>query len=210
MKKIIVGLVLASCAAISGQAQTDHQWQKGKHHHRHEQMFSKLDLSSGQKDQLKTSNMDFRKQMQDLKKQGNITVKEWRSRREELMKAHRQQLESILTDSQKQQLKQLKEKRGEDHGGAFHQRSEKSMMQMKERLGLTDAQTSQLKDLHKDMSAKFEELRNNNSLTREEKKQQMMALRDQQQEKMKTILTEEQMKKMKEARESRHDKQSAR
>jgi hypothetical protein len=58
------------------------------------------------------------------------------------------------------------------------------------------------------MDEKMKSIRDDKSLTEEQKKEKSKELRMQQKESMKSILTEEQMKKMKESRKHRSDKKS--
>ena len=109
MKKIILaGLVMSMAVAV--------QAQDGKHR-RHEGMkhrtdaIHKLNLSEEQKAKFKTQHEDFRKKMEELKKNENITVKEWKSKMEGLRKDHKEKIQGILTGEQKAQLEKMKAER---------------------------------------------------------------------------------------------------
>ena len=203
MKKLIVSVILSAISFAAIQAQETTEFRKGKRHH-HEMALQKLNLSKDQKAQFKTLNEGFHKEMQDLKKQDNITVKEWKSRKEKLRNDHKKSIEGLLTQDQKEQLKKMKE----DHKGQMAARGEKRMDMMKEKLALTDEQSAKMKELHSGLSEKMKGIRENKSLEPEQKKEQIQELMKQNKEKMKSILTEDQLKKLKEGKEKRfHRKQ---
>jgi Spy/CpxP family protein refolding chaperone len=169
--------------------------------HRHQGFdMQKLNLTEDQKTKVKALNDDFKKQMQDLKKQDNITVKESRTRMESLRKEHRAKTENILTAEQKAQLKTMKTDRKAEVGERGKDRLEK----MKAELSLTDQQVAKLKASHEAMGVKTKAIRENASLTDDAKKDQMKEVFKKQKEDMKSILTEEQLKKMEENRKNHH------
>src|SRR5262245_27187253 len=112
MKKIIVcTFVLA--VAIQGIMAQDVPDQKREtfRGRQHKEAFQQLNLSEDQKAKFKSLNDDFRQQMQDLRKNDNITVKEWRAKMEALHKDHRTKMSSILTADQKAQLEKSRTER---------------------------------------------------------------------------------------------------
>jgi Spy/CpxP family protein refolding chaperone len=66
---------------------------------------------------------------------------------------------------------------------------------MKEELGLSKKQASQLKEINAEFAPKIKALRSDSTAGRKEKRQQVMQLMQQREEKIKTILTPEQMDK---------------
>ena len=74
---------------------------------------------------------------------------------------------------------------------------------MKTQLGLTDEQSAKMDNSRKEIGAKMKAIRENKSLSEEKKRAEMKELMKQQQESMKSILTEEQLKKMKEGKKHR-------
>jgi Spy/CpxP family protein refolding chaperone len=233
MKKIIVGLALVVGSFVGAQAQENHDSQKqdgGMHRHRHGMNMEKLNLSDAQKAKFKSMNEDFRNQMQDLKKQDNITVKEWRTRKEDLMKSHHEAMMALLTPDQKDKMKDMRNghpgtfgknddkddradrggrgDRGghenmEDRGG----RGDRSDM-MKTRLGLTDKQAEQMQDVRKDMGAQFRDIKENKSLSEDQKEKALKDLKEKREDRIKSILTDEQYKKFKEGHQQPEKKQT--
>jgi len=212
MKKIIISALVIVLAYGSVMAQ---EKTKTKNHHKDQygKMSENLNLSQEQKDQMKTINDEFRNQMQALKKNEGITVKEQKTRREELVKNHRERVQSILTQEQKVQFEKMKK---EHHDGAKGKtektkRSGKNygegrMEKMNERLNLSTEQSEKLKTLHSSVSEKIKNIRSNESLTQEQKKEQVKVLMEKQKGEMKSILSEEQLKKMEEMRSNRNKK----
>ena len=197
MKRILVSLLIVSLVSITAKAQKTPEFRKGRS--RHHEAFQKLNLSEDQKAKFKSMHEDFRKQMQDLKKQDNITVKEWKARKEKLHQDRKEKMQSLLTADQKAQLQKMRE----DRLSQRQAHTQKRMEIMKRRLTLTDEQSKKLTDLQSEMSGKVKTLRENNSLTQDQKKDQIRDLMKERKEKMKSILTNEQFKKLKELKRER-------
>jgi Spy/CpxP family protein refolding chaperone len=202
MKKIVVAIVAGAMATFSVQAQEIPERKRdgkgiherhGKMHHRPGGMeFQKLNLTDAQKEQMKVQRESFRKQMDELKKNENITVKEWKTRMENLRKEQKTKMESILTTEQKAQLEKMKT----EHK-ALHEVDAKARLEkMKIHLGLTDDQAAKIEKNRKEMAEKMKAIRENKSLGDEKKREEMKELMKKQKENMKSVLTEEQLKKM--------------
>jgi Spy/CpxP family protein refolding chaperone len=202
MKKIIAGLFVLALAIQGVKAQDvtpdKHHDFKGKQHH-HRDSYSQLNLTEDQKAKFKSLNEDFRKQMSDLKKNDNITVKDWKGKMESLRKDFRTNRQNLLTGEQKAQLDKMKEDRKTQRKAHDEARMDK----MKTRLGLSDDQVAKLKASRTEMASKMKALHENKSLSDEQRKTQAMELRKSQKESLKTILTDEQLKKL-------HEKQTRR
>ena len=88
-------------------AKTGNHEMKRKHHRGDE--FKNLNLSEEQKTKLKALHEENRKQMEELKKNDNITVKEWNSRKwKPNAKNKRRSFKAILTADQKAQISKIK------------------------------------------------------------------------------------------------------
>jgi Spy/CpxP family protein refolding chaperone len=74
--------------------------------------------------------------------------------------------------------------------------------EMMKELNLTKEQRGQMKEFHKSMKQKKEDINNDNTLTEAQKKDKMKELHKEQKEKMKAILTPEQKEKMKEQKKN--------
>ncbi|MDP9230788.1 MAG: hypothetical protein M3O67_08980 [Bacteroidota bacterium] len=202
MKKLLTSVAILFMAVAAVQAQ-DGQMHKGQRGHRGE-MMQKLNFSEEQKQKMKLYNEDFKKQMVELKKNDNISVKEYRSRMEALKKDHQTKVKSLLTNDQRDQIEKAKLERKAKHESFSKDRMEK----MKTELGLNNDQGKRLSELNKNTAEKFKSIRENEALSQEQKKEQMQALKQKQNEGLKSILTEEQLQKMKEMRKEHPGKRA--
>ncbi|MEO5682272.1 MAG: hypothetical protein ABIQ88_06500 [Chitinophagaceae bacterium] len=205
MKKTIVSMAIMIIAAISVNAQQPDQPTKQKHHqqsrhHERGMLAKKLNFSDQQKEQFKNINTDYHKKLMDLKKHDEITVKEYKSKMDDLRKEHRTQMQALLTPAQKDQVAAMKQRGMEMAKVNAGARAEK----MKIKLGLTDAQASQLKTIRTDMAAKMKSIHTDNALSQEQKRAQFKTLALQQKEQLKTILTADQLQQLEEMKKQRH------
>lgn len=213
MKKIILSVFVLSMA-VALQAQEiperkaerpqmqegrDHHMQKGGKHHGQNMDMQKLNLTEDQKAKFKSQRENIHKQMEELKKNDNITVKEYRSKMESIRKEHKASTENILTGEQKGQLEKMKAEGKAKAKTMGKERAEK----MKANLGLTDEQSAKMESNRKAMGKKMKAIRENKLLSDQQKKENMKELMKKQKENMKSVLTEEQLKKLKEMKHQR-------
>jgi Spy/CpxP family protein refolding chaperone len=209
MKKLIFSTaIIAMVLAVQAQEIPERKSEKPMMHqknrgHRpmHGMDMKQLNLTDAQKEQFKTQKESFRKQMEELKKNDNITVKEWRGKAEALRKQHKEQTQSILTKEQKSQLEKMKEEGKAKREALGKERAEK----MKTTLGLSDEQSAKMQTNRVKTGEKMKAIREDKSLSDDQKKENMKELHKEQKEFMKSVLTEEQLNKMKELR---HNKQN--
>lgn len=193
--------MLVLSQAVSAQAQKiperkgeKPQMMERKKHHQGMMEMQKLNLTEDQKTKFKSQQQSFHQQMEELKKNDNITVKEWKSKAENLRKENKANMDGILTNDQKVQLEKMK-----TEGKAKHDEMDKQRMEkMKTRLGLTGEQSAKMGANRKEMGEKMKAIRENKSLSDEQRKEQMKEMMKKQKENMKSILTEDQLKKLKE------------
>lgn len=207
MKKLILSAIVVLMAfAMHAQEIPERKGDKPVRHERktgHHKMgmdMQQLNLTNEQKKHLKQQRETFHSQMEELKKNDGITVKESRTRMESLRKAHMEKIKSILTTEQKAQMEKMRVEGKAKHEEMANRRGEK----MKSQLGLTDEQSAKMQNSRKEMADKMKAIRENKSITEENKKEQIKELMKAQKEQMKTILTKEQLKKMKETKREGH------
>jgi len=203
MKKVMLGVCMAALVVTTIQAQETRDREYGNHqmmnrHHRGE-AFKNLNLTQDQKVQFKSLNEEHRKQMAELRKNDNITVKEWNSKKDALQKDYREKIQTLLTPEQKTQL----EKEKLERKAKMDERSKARMDKMKTDLGLSDEQLVKLKSERAAMQEKMKAIREDKSLDDQAKKEQQRELMQKQKESMRSILTEEQLKKLGEQRQKR-------
>ncbi len=202
MKKIILSVfALSMFVAVKAQEIPERKserpplMERKRHHGMPGMDMKQLNLTEEQKAKFKTQKEEFRKKMEELKKNDGITVKEWKSKAEALRKEHKAGMDKILTSDQKAQLEKMKVE-----GKAKREAMEKKHGEtMKTRLGLSDEQSAKMDANRKEIGEKMKAIRENKSLSDEQKKEQMKELHKKQKENMKSILTEEQLKKIKES-----------
>jgi len=205
MKKILTGLVLTMAFTFSAAAQnaapqtknkTSFNHTKGNHHHG---VSSQLNLTQDQKNQLKANREAYKKQLDELNKNENITVKEFRDKKYALKKEQKQKFMALLTPEQKTKLQQLKQQKEQDRQA----KADMKLSKMKTKLGLTDDQVAQIKDQRKTMHDKLKAIKENDNLSRTEKKEQLEALKTESKDSFKKILTPDQLNKMEEMKKAR-------
>ena len=207
MKKVTAGVVLMMFLAFGASAQEKqkghHGGYKAKHHRQH--ITKDLNLSEDQKQKMKAAKETYRKQMSELNKNENITVKEMRDRKASLGKEHKSAIDGIFTQEQKTKIQEQRNKSIEKRKEMHVKRTEK----MKKDLALTDDQSSKLKTMNESYKSKFESLRKDESVDRTAKKEQFKTLHQQQKEELKSVLTQEQIKKMDEMKKDRGGRRHA-
>ncbi len=202
MKKIILSALVVSMAlAVNAQQIPERKTDKPPMHHKMDRKkgdrmdMQKLNLTEDQKAQFKTQRESFHKQMETLKKNDNITVKEWNAKKDALQKENKAKMQSFLTADQKAQI----EKNKVEGKKKFEARAKERGEKMKTQLGLTDAQSVQLKKNRESTQQKMKVIKEDSKMSEEQKKEQIKELMKAQKESMKSVLTEDQLKKMKES-----------
>ena len=208
MKKIITSALVLALTIGAAQAQST-STEKGKDHRKEQRMdkFEGLNLTADQKAKLKSIREEQKKEMQALKANKSVTQEQ----RQALHKKYREQMESVLTADQKQQLAKMKEERKAsakkgDFNGSGRKGDFKRRGDFEKELGLTQEQKDKMAKIRTDYRSQFETVRNDNSLTKEQKKTKMHDLMKAQQEQMKTVLTKAQIEKMQSLKKDRSSK----
>lgn len=214
MKKIIVSmLALTLTMGAFAQDKTTTQ-KKGNSEWRQKgngDRMEKLNLTENQKQQMKSFNDDFKGKMQILKNDNSLSEDARKQKRMELMKAHRAQVETILTPEQKKQWQDEKKTggykamKGEDKmaGRAGKRGGRQGFDKMTKDLNLSNDQAVKLKKINEDFRASVEKTKSNNALTADQKKEQMKTLHQQHKQAIEATLTAEQRDKMKEQMKNR-------
>jgi len=196
MKKIIA-CMLAMIMIIAAQAQ-EKRVQEPRKDYRDKRMAEKIKLSDEQKQKAKALNDDYRKKMDELRIKDDILVKDWRNQMTELNKKHREDMSALLNNEQKAQIEKSKVERKKMADIDANARMEK----MKLRLDLNDDQMERIKKQRSETLEKMKVTRENRSQDMMKKGVEMKALIQKRKENMRSILNEEQMKKMQEMRKS--------
>jgi len=210
MKKIFISIVVIAMTALTTQAQEIPERkreafkpvEKAKMFDKKE--LANLNLTDEQKTKLKGMKRDLRQQMDELRKQDNLSVKDYRDKTETLRKDQQARFQSILTPDQKTEMEKYKDARnakGKEFG-------KKKQAKMKEELKLTDEQLARMTENRKATAEKIKAIRDNDTLKDEQKKEQIKEAMKAQKKNMKSFLTDEQLQKMKETRKQHKKKEN--
>lgn len=198
-------MMIASVTLVTVHAQ-EKEIPRERKEFRDKMMAERLKLTEEQQQRAKTLNENFRKQMTELRKKEDITVKEWRNQAMELNKKHREEMRNLLTNEQKDRMEKFKLERKQMTDIDADAKLEK----MKLRLDLNKEQFEQLKKQRAETMEKMRSIRENNAMDMMNKRAEIRALMERRRENMKSILTEDQMKKMQELRKPMHKKRRIR
>ncbi|MDP4284093.1 MAG: hypothetical protein Q8891_06690 [Bacteroidota bacterium] len=216
MKKYLIALSAFTLMAVATNAQSNDNAAKtppnqqngwkmhhGKHggmnmHKSHSMMMKDLNLTDAQKQQAKALNEGYRTKVQNLEKDQNITLKDYRAQKASLEKERKAKFQDILTADQKNKIAADRKKMSEKR----QMMAQKRMEKMKTNLSLTDEQVAKIQDQRKSMIDQSKAIRENSSLSNEQKKEQMMNLRKTSHDNMDKILTADQIKKRDELRDN--------
>src|SRR6187431_555736 len=195
MKKIIV-MMLSMVTIFVAQAQKEKNPEERGH--RDKMMAEKLKFSNEQKQKAKALNEDYRKKMDELRKKDDILIKDWRNQMMELNKKHKEDMSALLSKEQKAQMEKYKVERKKMAEIDAIARMEK----MKLRLDLSNDQMERIKKQRTESLEKMKVIRENRSQDMMRKRVEMKSIMQKRNENMRSILNEEQYKKMQEMRKS--------
>ncbi|MGG9971436.1 hypothetical protein ACQ33O_06550 [Ferruginibacter sp. SUN002] len=211
MKKILLSLlaVVTFVVAANAQKQGCDKKMKGGHKqhamHNNKGMMKDLNLTDAQKQQMKANKEAMKAKKMELSKNENLTVKEYRDKKEALKKEEKAQMMNLLTADQKAKMEQMKKDKKAEHDKKAAAKLEK----MKTDLALTDDQVAKIKADKAAFHAKKQAIKDNDNLTRSERKQQLDALKAQNKDSIKKHLTADQIKKMEASKKKKSDKKAA-
>jgi Spy/CpxP family protein refolding chaperone len=211
MKRILTGALALVLFAGAAQAQTKDT--ASFHHHRqgHGMMTKELNLSADQQAKLKSIHENQKKDMEALKSNQSLTADQLKQQRETLHKKYREQMQSVFTPAQKDQLKKLQaERKGKDgkkgQGKKDGKEFAKRGKDFQKELNLTQAQQDQLSSLRADAKSQVSSIRNDQSLSEDQKKEKIHSLMKDQNEKFKSVLTKDQIEKLQSLKKERQPK----
>ena len=187
--------MLAMVMIVAAQAQ-EKRVPEPRKDYRDKRMAEKIKLSDEQKQKAKALNEDYSKKMEELRKKDDILVKDWRNQMTELNKKLREEMSALLSKDQKAQIEKSKVERKRMAEIDANARMEK----MKLRLDLNDDQMARIKKQRSETLEKRKAIHENSSRDVMKKRVEMKTLIQKNKENMRSILTEEQLKKMKEIR----------
>jgi Spy/CpxP family protein refolding chaperone len=199
MKKIIAFTLFLAIAGLSASAQ-ERREMKGEKHGMHKMqgqkrdMMKDINLTDAQKAQLKADRELYKSKMEALRKDENITVKEMKARQKAIHDEQKAKMEALLTPEQKAKIAADRT----NMEASRRQMDGKRAGMMKEKLGLSNEQAERLKAHNQEVHSKIKSIQDNQNLTAEQKQEQIKAVKEASKTQRKSILTDEQLKKMEE------------
>lgn len=115
MKRILTGALALMLFAGLAQAQAKQDTSGHNHKTNQEMMMKQLNLTSDQQLQLKAIRDNERKEMQAFKTK-SLTADQLKTQRKELHKKYHDQMQSVLTPAQKDQMKKMRAEKKEKRG----------------------------------------------------------------------------------------------
>ena len=204
MKKFLLAASALFLMTAASQAQTTQSESQVQKHHRgafsHHNGMQNLNLSDTQKKQMKDLRESYHKQIADLQNDKSLSADQLKEKTQTLRKEQFSKMQSFLTPEQKTQMASLRAG-GANRDFGRGQRFE----QMQAQLGLTADQAAKLKASREDFHKKAEAIRADNSLTDAQKKDQVKALAKQHHESLKSVLTPDQLAKLKAGRKMKNN-----
>lgn len=203
MKKLMItALALFSVTFMASAQETSGKFQ-GKHRHHHKgHAFQKMNFSPEQKEQAKTFMKDYKQKMSDLEKNDQMTVKEYRLKKEALKKEHMGKMKGLLTPEQKQQIAESRQKRMEQQSARRQQRMEK----LGTKLNLSSEQLSSMKSRQEATKKQITDLKKNESYTRGQKREMIKDMMKKNRESFVNSLNDTQKKQLEEMKKNHKQK----
>jgi Spy/CpxP family protein refolding chaperone len=167
--------------------------------------FADLNLTEAQKTQLKTLQESFRQKMKELHANENMTVKDQRDQRFALARAHKQQVEQVLTPEQKATL----ESKRREQQQKMQERGEQHWQNMAAELQLTEAQKQALTTARTTHRKNMQQIKQNENMSRSQKQAALQAEQQKYKQVMESTLTEAQRNQWKELQQHRPNKRGA-
>ena len=199
MKKILIGAIATTICFSTSFAQKFQKNNRSSHSMQAAGKMKALNLSASQKEQLKAARQNTKTQLAALNKNDQMTVKDYKESKAEILKSQKQQMAGILTEDQKNQLAQSKASSNDSKGNL----AGRNIGKMKENLSLTDNQVTQIKANRDAELAKIKAIRDNSDLSKSQKREQLKSIRQEQKNSLSQILSPEQISKLEESRKER-------
>jgi Spy/CpxP family protein refolding chaperone len=153
-----------------------------------------------QRKQVMAINKDYRQKREDLYKQDNSTLKQYKAGLLALDNEKNAKLQALLTPQQKDQIASRHKKMDENRQVMAAARLERLRLQ----LNLTDDQVAQIKAGQQNLRNQAQAIRDNDNLLPQQKHEQIRALMTARNDNFKTILTPDQYSKFQQMMSHRH------
>jgi Spy/CpxP family protein refolding chaperone len=122
MKKLFLFAMAGLFFAAAGNAQVQREVPQSQqmqsdsaHHHQRGMMMNQLNLSPGQKAQMKTLHQDMKQQRESIMNDQSLTPDQKKQKMKEFRKSQSEKVNAILTPDQQQKMKELRKQRMKNH-----------------------------------------------------------------------------------------------
>lgn len=209
MKKIITVFTLLTAISLGAIAQEPGAMKhKGMHKghgrgmHAKKDALQALNLSESQQKQIRDIRQQSRKEAMLLKENRSMTLEQYDQRRAALKKQEKSQVESVLTQDQKNRLSAMKTEREQK----MKERQARHFEKMKTHLSLTDDQAQKMTALREKNRQTIKQIRENDQIGPDSKQLAIRKIKEEAMTERKKILTEEQIRKMDEMKHQHEGK----
>lgn len=141
-----------------------------------------------QRKQVMAINKDYRQKTEDLYKQDNITLRQYKAGLIALQKEKKTKLQALLTPQQKDEIASRRKQMSENVQVMAVARLER----LKLRLSLSDDQVAKIKASQENLHSQFKAIHENDNLLPQEKREQVKTLMTTRNETLKSVLTPDQ------------------
>ena len=160
----------------------------GRHGHGHFGREMAIHYTPEQRKQVMTINKDYKQKSEDLFKQDNITLKQYKTGLIALQKEKKTKLQALLTPQQNDEIAARRKRMAENAQVMEVARLER----LKLHLNLTDDQVAKIKAGQENLRSQVKAIHANDNLLPREKRDQMKALLAKRNDTYKTVLTPDQ------------------
>ncbi|RPE09611.1 hypothetical protein EGT74_21780 [Chitinophaga lutea] len=192
MKQLLLLIFLAATTVSAGYAQDS-----AKTRLKNRQV-QDLKLDENQGNQLRDINKSYMQSAQEIRKNEALSKEDRKKQLDALNTERAGRIKSVLSAEQFEKYQQNREKsmaRADAYSEKRHKKEGRGKgrpsEEMKQSLGLTDAQGQELQNINKDFMARMKELKNNESLSKEQRHEQLKSLNEARKDKIKLALGNE-------------------
>lgn len=176
---------------------------KGKHRPNPQQLMHDLQFTPEQRSAAKAIHEEQKKKMDELSLQQNITVKEFNDKKTAIRKAQVEQFNKLLTKEQKEKTIAMKAEKASKRDALKNEKLER----LKTKIGLTEKQVAQIKELNQNTTAQVEKIKNNDQFNDQEKRMKIKAIVEKNKAARKDIFTPAQQKQIEALKENKGNHQ---
>lgn len=159
-----------------------------------EKLAQELSLTDEQKEQVDAAFKEMMTKTKAVKSNSSLSEEEKRAELKEIKKAHKESLESILTEDQMKKLEELKSERKENVKSPEMQAKRETERMVKE-LDLSESQELQVAELNLKVAQKIEAIKKDDTMDPKQKREFIKGNMDDKRKTLSTILSEDQLEK---------------